>query len=88
LIYNEQKENIMINTTRATLIALSVCFTAGCATTSQLEEVKATADNALSTAQAAQSAAADAKQAADAAQACCNENSEKLDRMFERSMRK
>ena len=72
---------------------------AGCATKGDLDEVRATAETALSEARAARdaagaggqdalSAAQDAKSAAQAAQACCNENTTRLDRMFEKAMRK
>ena len=71
-------------------------------TTEQMEAVTATANNALAEARAAQdtannamslandasAAAASAQQAADSAQACCNANSDKLDRMFQRAMSK
>lgn len=87
---------------RVTGISLLVGLMAGCATTSQLEEVRATSNNALSearaagtkadeamnTANSAMSAAEQAQRAADNAQACCNDNADKLDRMFERAMRK
>ena len=46
------------------------------------------ADNAMSTANQAMDAANSAQSAADAAMACCNENSSKLDRMFEKAMQK
>ena len=46
------------------------------------------ADNAMSTANQALDAANSAQSAADAAMACCNENSSKLDRMFEKAMQK
>jgi F0F1-type ATP synthase epsilon subunit len=46
------------------------------------------ADSATSTANSAASAASAAQSAADAALACCNENSSKLDRMFEKAMQK
>ena len=46
------------------------------------------ADSATSTANSAASAASAAQSAADAANACCNENSSKLDRMFEKAMQK
>lgn len=48
----------------------------------------ATANQASRTADAALEAAGDAAAAADAAMACCNENSRKLDRMFEKAMQK
>lgn len=94
---------------KAGAIAIALAIASGCATQSALDEVKATADRALSEAQAAKSsadaasrAANDAKQmaaaaqsaadqagrAAQAAQACCNRNSEKIDRMFEKAQRK
>jgi len=46
------------------------------------------ADSAMSTANSAADAASAAQSAADAAMACCNENSSKLDRMFEKAMAK
>ncbi|MGW8368233.1 MAG: Lpp/OprI family alanine-zipper lipoprotein [Gammaproteobacteria bacterium] len=94
---------------KAGAVAVALVLASGCATNSRLDEVKATADRALSEAQAAKStadsasrAANDAKQmaaaaqsaadqagrAAQAAQACCNRNSEKIDRMFEKAQRK
>ncbi len=53
----------------------------GCATTSQLDEVR-------SMAQKAQQTADMAAQRADAANQCCQNNTEKLDRMFKKSMYK
>ncbi|MGH8594086.1 MAG: Lpp/OprI family alanine-zipper lipoprotein [Gammaproteobacteria bacterium] len=87
---------------RVTAISLLIGLMAGCATTGQLEEVRATANNALSearaagtksdeamnTATSAMSAGEQAQRAADNAQACCNDTTDKLDRMFERAMRK
>src|SRR5210317_2539338 len=94
---------------KAGAVAVALVLASGCATNSRLDEVKATADRALSEAQAAKSAADaagraanDAKQmsaaaqsaadqagrAAQASQACCNRNSEKIDRMFEKAQRK
>jgi hypothetical protein len=46
------------------------------------------ADGAMSAANQAMDAAKAAQSAADAALACCNENSSKLDRMFEKAMQK
>ena len=74
----------------------------GCATSEQIKQIQATADRALetannasdrannaqSTANQALDAARRAQSTADAAQACCNENSQKIDRAFEKSMRK
>ncbi len=87
---------------RVTAISLLIGLMAGCATTGQLEEVRATANSALSEARAAgtkadeamnnatsaMSASEQAQRAADNAQACCNDTTDKLDRMFERAMRK
>ncbi len=92
----------LITAARATALAVSVGITAGCATSGDLERVEGIANNALSTAQAAQQSAGaaqtaadgvaatanEAKASADAAQACCTETSDKIDRMFQRSMQK
>jgi hypothetical protein len=53
----------------------------GCATTAQLEEVRVTANEA-------KKAAADAQATANRAVACCNDTNAKIDRMFQKSMRK
>ena len=95
-------QSTLITAARATVLAVSAGLTVGCATTGEMEEVRGTANNAMSTAQAAQQsvgaaqAAADnaaavaqeAKASADAAQSCCTETSDKIDRMFQRSMQK
>lgn len=89
---------------RSAALALVVGLAAGCTTITQeqLDAVKSTANNALSEARAAQSAANDAAAAArsaqssaDAAQrtadeaiACCRDNSDKIERMFEKAMTK
>ena len=94
---------------KVTFVAAVLMILGGCATVEQLNEVRAIAENAQSTANSASSAAnsaasaADsaasaansamdaaksAQSAADAAMACCNENSSKLDRMFEKAMQK
>jgi murein lipoprotein len=89
-------------TTRAAVIAVAAGLVAGCASTSDLERVEATANNAQSEARAAQqaatgaqstareaaAAAAEAQRTASEAQRCCNENTERLDRAFKRSMHK
>lgn len=46
------------------------------------------ASRALETAQAADQKASEAQSAARSAQTCCDENRERLDRMFERSQQK
>ena len=53
----------------------------GCASTSELNEVKAMA-------QAADQKATKALDSAQAAQACCNANSDKLNKMYQKSMSK
>ncbi len=89
---------------RLTTVALAVMFItvgAGCATTeideirSMAREAKGAADRAERTAKRAESRATEAQRqaeqaltAANAAQACCTANSEKLNRMFKKSMSK
>ena len=55
---------------------------------SAADSASSAADSAMSTANSAMDAAQSAQSAADAANACCNENSSKLDRMFEKAMQK
>ena len=87
---------------KVTFFAAVLMILGGCATVEQLNEVRAIAENAQSVANSAASAADGAmsaanqamdaakaaQSAADAANACCNENSSKLDRMFEKAMQK
>ena len=84
---------------RSAAIALAVGLGAGCATTGELEEVRAIATRAQQEAQAARdaaastqgadaAAAAEAQRTADAAQACCNETNDKLERAWDKGMRK
>jgi murein lipoprotein len=85
---------------RSAAIALAVGLGAGCATTGELEEVRAIATRAKQEAQAARdaaasaqgadaaAAAAEAQRTADAAQACCNETNDKLERAWDKGMRK
>jgi hypothetical protein len=61
--------------------AASALLLSSCATTSQLEEVKGMAMKAQQTADMAM-------QKASAADQCCKANTEKLDRMFKKSMYK
>lgn len=92
-----------ITMSRVAAVAL-VAALAGCSTVTkeEFDAVSATANNALTEARAAK-AAADAAQktasdaayaaqqaqsAADAANQCCRDNTEKLDRLFEKTMRK
>jgi uncharacterized protein YceK len=61
--------------------AAGALLLSGCATTSQLDEVKGMAMKAQQTADMAM-------QKASAADQCCKANTEKLDRMFKKSMYK
>lgn len=79
----------------AGLTLASVTILAGCATTSDLEALRAdvqraneTASRAASDAAAAQRDAAAAKAAAEAARDTAQDTNEKLDRMFKKSMYK
>lgn len=75
--------------------ASALALLAGCASQgstdalqAELEEIRATANTALQEAGAALTAAEAADVAARSAQATADDNSEKIDRMFERSMYK
>lgn len=90
--------------TRVAAIVVAAGLMTACETITkeQFDAVSQTANNALSEARAAQGAANNAlnraseaaeaarraQSTADAAQACCNDNSEKIDRMFNQTMRK
>ena len=88
---------------KASVLALSLGMIGGCADmVAQIEQAKASAaaamdraNEAYDLAQSASNkaseaafAADEAQHAADAAQRCCNENSDKMDRMFEKAMMK
>lgn len=87
---------------KASVIALALGLAGGCADTTQLEEVRATANAAMerandayNLAQNAHTVGSEAAYAADQAQkdaqaalACCNDNASRLDRMFEKAMMK
>jgi len=87
---------------KLSILALSMGLVGGCATTEQIQAVEAKADAAMARANEAYDLAQiahtvsseadyDAKQAqksADAALACCNDNANKLGRMFEKAMMK
>ena len=87
---------------KISILALSIGLFGGCADTTQIDAVKATADAAMAKAtdaynlaQNAHTVASEAAYAADkaskdaqAALACCNENSKRLDKMFEKAMQK
>jgi len=87
---------------KASILALSMGMLGGCADMTQIDAAKAAADAALEKANSAYNlaqtahtiaseAAYDATQAqatATAALECCNDNSSKIDRMFEKAMMK
>lgn len=87
---------------KISILALSIGLVGGCADTTQIDAVKATADAAMAKAndaynlaQNAHTVASEAAFAADkaskdaqAALECCNENSRRLDKMFEKAMQK
>jgi murein lipoprotein len=81
--------------TAAGLLLTALAATAGCATTSDLDELRAevqkanaTAERAAADAASARQDAAAAKTAAQQAQQEAAETNEKLDRMFKKSMYK
>lgn len=81
--------------TTACLLLAALATTAGCATTSDLDELRAEVQKANATAERAAADAASAKQdaaaartAAEQAQQEAAETNEKLDRMFKKSMYK
>lgn len=86
---------MMKNVFKGLVLAGLVAGAAGCASTGDIEEVRAMAQEAKSTAQSAQSTANTAQQTADRAmkaaqesKECCEANSKRIERMFEQSQRK
>lgn len=87
---------------QVSVLALALGLLGGCANTQQLEEIRAMAEDAQATANNASGQAsralATANEALDTARSadsraanaleCCNANSDKIDRMFEKAMRK
>lgn len=87
---------------KISVLALSMGLVGGCADMTQVEAAQAAADAAMARAndaynlaQNAHTVASEASYAAEqatktgqAALACCNENSSRLDRMFEKAMMK
>lgn len=84
-------------------LAVALGLIGGCGVTQeQLDEVRSTAETALAEAKAAQTrannahtvaseaayAASEAQKSVQTALECCNENSARLDRMFEKAMMK
>jgi len=87
--------NIFQKRLAASLLFTALATTAGCATTSDLDELRAEVQRANSTAERAAADAASAKQdaaaartAAEQAQSEAAETNEKMDRMFKKSMYK
>ena len=76
------------NLARFSVLALAASLTVGCATNSALKEVREEARRAQATADNAAATANRALDVANSAQTCCDNNSEKIDRMFKRSMMK
>ena len=77
-----------LKTTAAAFMIVAVTGLTGCATTRDLDVLKMQVEKAQATADAAAAAAANAQATADEALACCNANTEKMDRMFKDSMNK
>ena len=87
---------------KASIIAVTLGTLAGCATTEEITQIRATAekalstansatqraDNALSVANSALDAAKSAQSSAESAQACCSDNTSRMDKMFEKAMQK
>jgi hypothetical protein len=87
---------------KVSILALSMGLIAGCADQTQIDAIKASADAAMARAndaynlaQNAHTVASEAAYAADkaskdatAALECCNENSRRLDKAFEKTMMK
>ena len=88
--------------TKASILAFALVLLSGCATTEQIAEIRSMAESAQSTANNASSQASralatanealdtarQAQSTANSAVDCCNANSSKIDRMFEKAMMK
>lgn len=84
------------------LVFLALAFASGCANVEEMSSIRATAEKALAEAKSAYAransahhiaseAAYEAKQASGgvaSALECCNDNAQRLDRMFEKAMAK
>jgi murein lipoprotein len=77
-----------LKNTAAVFMLVALTGVAGCATTRDLDVLKAQVETAQATANKAAADAAAALAKANAAQACCDANSEKMDRIFKQSMNK
>lgn len=69
-------------------LAVMLAAGAGCATTSDLDEVRAMAEDAQRSAEEAKAMAADASAGADEANQRTRETDQKIDEMFKKSMEK
>ena len=79
---------LMKQLSKFSVLVLVAGLSVGCATTADLEKVRAEAAAASNTANQAMSTANEARQMAANANSCCQANSDKIDRMFQRSMMK
>lgn len=91
-----------MKTFKIAMLVMIVGLASGCATTEHVNRVEASAaqaqqaasdaaakaDRALQSAQEAAAKADRALQAAEDAKTCCQQNSEKINRIFEKSMQK
>ncbi len=93
---------MLVKITKIFTLAFAIGLTGGCADVAQMNALKATADaalaearsasatanNALTVAGEANVTALNAQKTATAALECCNDNTARLDRMFEKAMMK
>lgn len=77
-----------LKTTAAAFMLVALTGVTGCATTRDLDTLKAQVEQAQAASSKASADAAAALAKANGAQACCDANSEKMDRMFKQSMNK
>ena len=70
------------------MLGAALALTAGCATTQSVDEVRTMAQEAKKAAADAQSTASAAMKSAQQANSCCSDTNAKIDRMFQKSMRK
>ena len=97
-------QNVISQAVRVTTAAIVIGALSACATVkpeqlaaleakvssaqSEARSAAGAAKAAMDAANEAKAAAASAQSAADAAMACCNENKDRIERMFEQTMRK
>lgn len=77
-----------LKTTAAAFMLVALTGLTGCATTRDLDTLKAMVEKAQATADAAAASAAAANSSSAEALACCKANTERMDRMFKDSMNK